>query len=341
MADLLRLDFAGFEPSETNKVERLLGILAGFDADEYLGKRLALHGGTALNVFLFSLPRLSVDIDVVYVANTDPQVMEAERDGVEARLTQITEALGYRVALKKWTYAGRPVVLRYTDPHHGRDRVKVDVNYLSRSPLLPLERRTVRTPSGMEVTFRTKSAVELIAGKMQALIERQAVRDLYDVGNIAGVYARMRADGDEVLIRRVVLYHLSLTERFPRAFAVSGRFAGHELDVATQLAPMLRAGAAPDFDEMVHTAQAFLTDVATPRDDAEAQYLASLANGQFNSDLLFDEYPDVCAAAKADPVAERKTHNLARAPAALFADAAVFAPGISLVQEPGAGRERP
>jgi hypothetical protein len=98
---------------------------------------------------------------------------------------------------------------------------------------------------------------------------------------------------------------------------------------------MLRIGEVPEFGEMVDTAQAFLTDVATPHDDAEVEYLALLTKGEFRPGLLFDEYPDVCMAAHADPVAERKAHNLAHVPASLVADAAVFAVGASLVQESG------
>jgi predicted nucleotidyltransferase component of viral defense system len=53
---------------------RLLELLAGLESHPYLRGRLALKGGTALNVFVFDLPRLSVDIDLNYVGAADRRV---------------------------------------------------------------------------------------------------------------------------------------------------------------------------------------------------------------------------------------------------------------------------
>ncbi len=49
------------------KVIRLIDLLNSFSNDEYLASRIALKGGTALNLFHFDLPRLSVDIDSNYI----------------------------------------------------------------------------------------------------------------------------------------------------------------------------------------------------------------------------------------------------------------------------------
>ena len=49
--------------------------------DPVLSQRLALKGGTALNVFYLDLDRLSVDIDLNYVGALDLAAMERERPG--------------------------------------------------------------------------------------------------------------------------------------------------------------------------------------------------------------------------------------------------------------------
>ncbi len=54
---------AGFSPEAYEKVARLLDLLAGLNSHPYVRGRLALKGGTALNLFVFDVPRLSVDID--------------------------------------------------------------------------------------------------------------------------------------------------------------------------------------------------------------------------------------------------------------------------------------
>lgn len=53
----------GFRPEVLEKVIHLLNLLTAFQRHPALGRRLALKGGTALNLFCFDLPRLSVDID--------------------------------------------------------------------------------------------------------------------------------------------------------------------------------------------------------------------------------------------------------------------------------------
>jgi len=55
---------SGFRPEVLEKVLHLLELLDALRSHPFLAPRLALKGGTALNLFLFDAPRLSVDIDV-------------------------------------------------------------------------------------------------------------------------------------------------------------------------------------------------------------------------------------------------------------------------------------
>jgi hypothetical protein len=65
------------------KVIHLLNLLEGFNSHPFLKGRLALKGGTALNLFLFDVPRLSVDIDLNYIGAADRDTMMAERLKIE------------------------------------------------------------------------------------------------------------------------------------------------------------------------------------------------------------------------------------------------------------------
>lgn len=58
---------AGFRPESLEKVLRLNELLEGLRQHPFLKSRLALKGGTALNLFVFDLPRLSVDLDLDYM----------------------------------------------------------------------------------------------------------------------------------------------------------------------------------------------------------------------------------------------------------------------------------
>src|ERR1035438_4384862 len=54
---------SGFRPEILEKVLHLLRLLDAIRRHPYLKERLVLKGGTALNLFEFDVPRLSVDIN--------------------------------------------------------------------------------------------------------------------------------------------------------------------------------------------------------------------------------------------------------------------------------------
>ena len=68
-----------FPPRTLDKVERLLDLLAEIDEHSMLKDKLALHGGTAINLFMLNIPRLSVDIDLSYIGSVEKDVMLADR----------------------------------------------------------------------------------------------------------------------------------------------------------------------------------------------------------------------------------------------------------------------
>src|ERR1700751_5858058 len=57
----------GLPAPTLEKVLRLLDLLQAIADDSVLSSRVALKGGTALNVFQLPLDRLSVDIDLNYI----------------------------------------------------------------------------------------------------------------------------------------------------------------------------------------------------------------------------------------------------------------------------------
>ena len=71
----------GFRPDSLEKVFRLLSLLETLRSNAFLRPRVALKGGTALNLFLFDVPRLSVDIDLNYVGSADRDTMLGQTEG--------------------------------------------------------------------------------------------------------------------------------------------------------------------------------------------------------------------------------------------------------------------
>ena len=183
------------------KVLRLLDLLEEIAADPVLKDRVALKGGTALNVFYLKLDRLSVDIDLNYVGALDRDAMLAERPEVEAALAQVLEAQGYALRRLPEAHGGGKWIARYGSALGGGASLEVDLNFMMREPLFGVARRASvalgdRAPSEALVV----DLHEVVAGKLVALIDRNAARDLFDARRILEL-----PDLDWRLIRAAVL----------------------------------------------------------------------------------------------------------------------------------------
>jgi hypothetical protein len=73
----------GFGGDALEKALRLLALLDALGSHPFLKTRIALKGGTALNLFHFDLPRPSVDVDLNYVGASGRETMLEERAKVE------------------------------------------------------------------------------------------------------------------------------------------------------------------------------------------------------------------------------------------------------------------
>lgn len=82
-----------FEPRTVDKVERLLDLLDEMKRHPALKGKLALHGGTTINLFMLDVPRLSVDIDVSYIGSISREDMLADRPRIEVGIEAVARAL--------------------------------------------------------------------------------------------------------------------------------------------------------------------------------------------------------------------------------------------------------
>ena len=69
----------GFHRDVFEKVLRLKTVLEYFQEKDILKEHFILKGGTAINLTVFPLPRLSVDIDMDYVPNDSRENMLVTR----------------------------------------------------------------------------------------------------------------------------------------------------------------------------------------------------------------------------------------------------------------------
>lgn len=142
--------------------------------------RFALKGGTAINLFLRDMPRLSVDIDLTYLPLSD---RETALDDMRAQLSMIAEGLKRTVpgANVQFVEGDAPKLL----VDKSGVRTKVEPSVVIRGSLVP--------PLWSELCMAAQEAYELFvetqcldlpdlyAGKLCAALDRQHPRDLFDV----------------------------------------------------------------------------------------------------------------------------------------------------------------
>src|SRR5271156_3148072 len=131
----------GFRPEIMEKVWHLIAILDGISVHPFLKDRLVLKGGTALNLFFFDLPRLSVDIDLNYIGQLDRQAMLIERPEVEKALEAIFQQEALTIQRIPEKHAGGKWQLRYASALGGNGNLEVDLNYMFRIPLYGIHKQ--------------------------------------------------------------------------------------------------------------------------------------------------------------------------------------------------------
>jgi hypothetical protein len=151
-AEILTVQAAatGFRPNVLEKVARLLGLLDAIQSHPFLKGKLALKGGTALNLFIFNVPRLSVDIDLNYVGTETRETMLAERPNIERAVQAVFAREGLTVRRMPEDHAGGKWALRYGSGSGRTGNLEVDLNFMFRIPLWPLTLRdsNVWAPGG-------------------------------------------------------------------------------------------------------------------------------------------------------------------------------------------------
>jgi predicted nucleotidyltransferase component of viral defense system len=175
----------GFRPEILEKVWQLMNVLEGINAHPYLQERLVLKGGTALNLFIFDLPRLSVDIDLNYVGMQSREGMLNERPLVEKALEAVFQRENLMIRRIPDKHAGGKWQLKYQSVLGNQGNLEVDLNFMFRIPLWDIQKFTSKFAGHHQIhEIRILDFHELAAGKLTALFARNASRDLFDAHHL-------------------------------------------------------------------------------------------------------------------------------------------------------------
>ena len=249
----------GFVRDTLEKVCRLTDILLFIQQDEYLHGRLALKGGTAINLTVFDLPRLSVDIDLDYTSHISRDLMLDERRQISDRLSKYMKAAGYTESLKSKKYhALDSFVYEYQNAGGMRDNLKIEINY-----------------------------IEIYGSKIVALINRNAPRDLYDV--VSMIRANLIPDSKENILRKCVVFYGAIgSGTTPLDFTADEIANANPMRIKTDLIPVLRHGEHFDVALAEKTVKEYLRHLLNLTEQ-EKQFLRSFSEKRYQPELLFDD----------------------------------------------------
>jgi len=288
-ADLQReAEATGFRAEALEKVFRLLELLEGFRSHPFLKSRVALKGGTALNLFVFDVPRLSVDIDLNYIGAVDRDAMLAERPKVEQAIEAVCSRMGIQIKRVPDEHAGGKWRLSYTSAYGRPGALEVDVNFLLRTPLWPIATADSKRIGAFGVSgVPMLDLHELAAGKLAALFGRSASRDLFDVRELLTT-----TNFDPECLRFGFVVYGGISRRDWHTVSLDDvQVDAREVD--QQLVPLLRAGAAPARTDLAEWSKRLVSDcrerlaVLLPLRAAETEFLDHLNDrGEIVPELL-------------------------------------------------------
>ena len=284
----------GFQMEPLEKVIHILELLESFRSHPFLKNKIALKGGTALNLFVFNLPRLSVDIDLNYIGARDREIMLGDWPKIEQAILAVCGRLGMQVKRIPDEHAGGKWLLSYTSAWERPGTLELDVNFLLRTPLWPaaiIDSHAIGSIIAKQIPVLDFH--ELTAGKLVALFDRNAPRDLFDACRLL-----REVPFDNSKLRPAFVVYGGIARRDWRTITIDDIRVDSK-DVSQQLLPMLRSDLVPNrkdlclWSENLAVACRSLLSKILPFTNNEMEFLRLLNdNGEILPELLTED-PDL------------------------------------------------
>ncbi len=274
----------GFRLESLQKQMTLLDLLREINRHPILRNQFALKGGTAINLLWFTLPRLSVDIDLNYIGSSDLDTMLKERPNLEKEMRKLIESRGISVRNVPSDHAGAKWRLQAPSAFGGNFTLEVDLNFLMRVPVWGIESKCP-FPLDEEYSFEcnTVSFEELFGGKIKALMDRSAARDLYDVFKLS----QKQDSFDFVRLRKTMILFGVTCNADWRKKDLSTVDGIDQRMVDEQLTPLLRSSELVELKPMKKIAKDFLAELIKYNKDEQRFMNRFLDDGVYEPLLLF------------------------------------------------------
>ncbi len=232
----------------------------------------ALKGGTAINLFVRDMPRISVDIDLVYLPLKPRD--EALKEMSEALLTiqrDLQSRMDDCVVIE--TRLGE--IVTKLNVQHRQVAIAIEPNMVFRGAVFAPQSRELAAVAQrrfeLTASIATLNVADLYGGKLCAALDRQHPRDLFDV--------KLLLDGD------------GISPAIRRAFVVY--LAGHPRPMSELLIPNTKDIAAmyrsqfegmtsepTSLEDLIEVQHRLPVEIRNALDDDEKAFLLSIKRGE-------------------------------------------------------------
>lgn len=278
----------GFNRDTFEKVVRLRMILEFMNAQECMREHLLLKGGTAINLTVFNLPRLSVDIDLDFVPNLTRDETIKERERLTEILKGYMSEQGYFLSdASRFSHSLDAFHYNYVNAAGNRDMIKIEINYSLRTHVFhPEDRVFVTDAFGEPIKVRTVAAMEIFSAKTNALLSRAAARDLYDFCNMTDM--RLFSEEKDMFRKCIIFYATISAKEVNKTFDTSAIDSLVFSKIKSDLFPVLAVRDKFDLEGKKQQAKEYITSLMKPT-EAENDYMERFIAKEYKPELLFDD----------------------------------------------------
>jgi len=265
------------------QVELLLEILP-YVAKE---KNFALHGGTAINLFHLNMPRLSIDIDLTYITFSSDRNADLEniRNSLETIQTNLKKQISNIRFFNQQKAIENLKLICVTQ----EATVKIEVNQINRGIIAEPETRVLCERAqkifGSFCKINTVSKGQLWGGKINAALDRQHPRDLFDIMNL------FNETGYTDDIKKGVIFFLLCGSRPFHELLNPRRIDQHEV-LETQFNDMTDIPFS--YEEFKNTRERIISEVNKSLTDNDKEFFINFTNGEPNwNNTDYSQFPAI------------------------------------------------
>lgn len=252
----------------------------------------ALKGGTAINLFVRDLPRLSVDIDLTYLPIESRDISLTNISNALVRIADRIKKANRGTTIEKKTLKNTSFVFKVLIRDE-KSETKIEPNLILRGSVAPAVTRALakkaETLFSAAVDIKTLANSDLYAGKFCAALDRQHPRDIFDMKLFLEDKNTIDADFRKAFVVYLAGHNRPIHELLkPAALDVRDLFDSDFEEMAS--IPVT-------YEELEKVREKYFRLATTILGDKEKNFLLSLKSGEPQWDLLdilnLDKFPAI------------------------------------------------